>query len=266
MQQDKLLFNLIEEITGEGNGRIVNIIFNKKDVNEFLIAKKMELTVNQVRNILYKLSNFGLVSFIRKKDQRKGWYIYYWTLDNLKSLELIKSHLQKKIDDFNIQLNNRENRRYFVCPSCKVEVGEEIALENEFVCEECAVTYNLVDNTANIRDIKSKITRVTNEMNEVDVELNALKGKERKKIERENKKIADQKAKEKEEKKAEKEALKKNAEPKVTKKKKAITKKVSENKPKKELTKKTILKSSTKKNAAKTSTKVASSKKVTKKK
>ena len=88
--QEKLLSDLVEKLAGENSGLIVGILFNKKNVNEFLIAKRMELTINQVRNILYKLSNFGLVSFIRKKDNRKGWYIYYWTLNTEKSLAMIE--------------------------------------------------------------------------------------------------------------------------------------------------------------------------------
>ena len=51
--QVKLLHDLVEELAGVDTGRIVEILFGKKDVNEFLIAKKMELTINQVRNILY---------------------------------------------------------------------------------------------------------------------------------------------------------------------------------------------------------------------
>jgi transcription initiation factor TFIIE subunit alpha len=80
--QKKFLGDLIEEIAGEGASLIVDILYKKKDVNEFAIAKKMDLTINQLRNILYKLSAQGLVSFIRKKDERKGWYIYYWTLNS----------------------------------------------------------------------------------------------------------------------------------------------------------------------------------------
>jgi len=35
-------------MAGENTGRIVDILFKKKDVNEFSIAKKMDLTINQV--------------------------------------------------------------------------------------------------------------------------------------------------------------------------------------------------------------------------
>ena len=90
-----LLKSLVEELAGDYATPIVDILYNKKDVNEFRIAKKMEMTINQIRNILYKLSAEGLVSFIRKKDDKKGWYIYYWTLETEKCLVKLKKTLKK---------------------------------------------------------------------------------------------------------------------------------------------------------------------------
>jgi len=157
--QVKLLYNLVEEMAGVGTGKIVEILFGKKDVNEFLIAKKMEMTINQVRNILYKLSADGLVSFIRKKDKRKGWYIYYWTLKTEKCLVKLEGSLQNKIEEYKNLLNSRETKRFYVCKPCGIEVGEEKALEHDFTCEECAEIYELAYNTNSKRDAKSKITR-----------------------------------------------------------------------------------------------------------
>jgi transcription factor E len=76
--QTKLLSEVVNEIAGKQASDILNLLIGKKDVNEFLIAKKLKLTINQVRNILYKLSNFNLVTFTRKKDKKKGWYTYFW--------------------------------------------------------------------------------------------------------------------------------------------------------------------------------------------
>jgi len=184
--QVKLLENLIEELAGEETGRIANILFNKRDVNEFLIARKMELTINQVRNILYKLSNHGLVSFIRKKDNKKGWYIYFWTLDTEKCLVLIEKSLTSKINKHDSMLDSRMSDRYYVCKPCGIEVKEEQALENGFSCEECAEVYELSDNSPYIRDIKAKITRTKKELELIMSELEEKKRKRAsKKLEKE---------------------------------------------------------------------------------
>ena len=188
--QVKLLHDLVEEMAGINTGRIVEILFGKKDVNEFLIAKKMELTINQVRNILYKLSADGLVSFIRKKDKRKGWYIYYWTLKTEKCLVKLEQSLLKKIENLKGILSSRETKRFYICKPCGIEVGEEKALEHGFSCEECAEVYELSDNSGSIRDTKAKITRTEKELELIRGELGTIRDKDKKKRVREDIKTA----------------------------------------------------------------------------
>lgn len=229
--QIKLLHDLVEELAGQGTGRIVEILEGKKDVNEFSISKRMDLTINQVRNILYKLSADGLVSFIRKKDKRKGWYIYYWTLKTEKCLAKLEESLKKKIENLQEVLSSRETKRFYVCRSCNMEVGEEKALDHGFTCEECAEVYELADNSGPIRDTKAKITKIEKELNLIQSELGEAREKDRKKRlradKKEEKEIADKKevlkaariaAKKKvAKKKVEKKAVKKVAKKKVIK-------------------------------------------------
>lgn len=260
--QRKLLFDLVEDLAGEGNGRIVDVLYEKKDVNEFSISKKLELTVNQVRNILYKLSNYGLVSFIRKKDKRKGWYIYYWTLNTEKSFELIEKYLEKRINFFETELKKRETDRYYTCPSCGIEVKEAVALEQDFVCDECAEIYELVDNSPYIRDLKSKITRNSKLLDSIKEELEAVRLKKKAKRERAARKAEKEKLAEKEAKKkatAAKRAATKKAN--AAKKESTTTKKKTSSTKKKSTTAK---KSSTKKKA--TTAKKPATKKTTSKK
>lgn len=193
--QINLLKNLVEEMAGTGSGQIVEILFDKSDVNEFLIAKKMNLTINQVRNILYKLSAEGLVSFTRKKDKKKGWYIYFWTLDSEKCLMKIEAELEKKMSEFRQLLHDRETKRYYVCKGCNIEVGEEKALEGDFSCDECAEVYALVDNTNATRDVKGKITKKENELKDIRNELVLIREKKAKA--KEKKRISEKKTKKK---------------------------------------------------------------------
>jgi transcription factor E len=247
--QIKLLHDLVEEMAGVGTGRIVEILFKKKDVNEFLIAKKMELTINQVRNILYKLSAEGLVSFIRKKDKRKGWYIYYWTLKIEKCLIKLEQSLLNKIDQLKLILENRETQRFYICQPCGIEVNEDKALEHGFTCEECAEVYELSDNNPMIRSTKSKITITEKSLKMIREELKTIREKEKKKRARAEKK-------EEKEKQAKKDLIKKaralaKAKVKKTAKKKTAKKKTAKKKTVKKAVKKTAKKAVKKKSAKK---------------
>jgi transcription factor E len=179
--QSKLLKSVVGELAGVASEEIIDILFNKRDVNEFLIAKKMKLTINQVRNILYKLSAEGLVSFTRKKDKRKGWYIYFWTLNTEKCLIRLEQELMKRISELETLLQNRQTKRFYVCKSCNIEVSEEVALENDFTCQECADVYELADNEKPIKEITAKIKAKQRDLEVIRTELFEVRAKLEKK-------------------------------------------------------------------------------------
>ena len=242
--QVKLLHDLVEEMAGENTGRIVDILFGKRDVNEFSIAKKMELTINQVRNILYKLSADGLVSFIRKKDKRKGWYIYYWTLKTEKCMAKLETSLLKKIENFKHILQDRETKRFYSCHPCGIEVTEEKALEHGFSCEECAEVYELSDNSGQIRETKAKITRTEKNLALIQEELKSIREKKAKKRARANKKLEKEELK----KKAMMKEIRAAARAKVAATKKKVVKKAVKKKVvKKKVVKKKVAKKAVKK-------------------
>ena len=178
--QIKFLKSIVENLINKQAVPIIDLLIGKKHVNEFLIAKKLELTINQTRNILYKLSDFGLVSFIRKKDKRKGWYIYFWTLNIYQSLNLLEQNLKKELEQLEIQLKERKERRYYFCKTCSIEVSEEVALLNNFACSECEQIYELSNNQEIIQNLEKSILKLKKEISLVSSE----KGKEGEKVEK----------------------------------------------------------------------------------
>lgn len=196
--------NLIKEsislIAGKQAEEVVDLLYSQKYVNEFIIAKKLHLTINQTRNILYKISDYGLVSSMRKKDKRKGWYTYFWKIEILKTLEFLKENLLKKIDTINHQVKSRETKRFYVCERCHIEMSEENALINNFTCTECGSVLSLKDNTKVVKDLKKNKEKLEKDLKIVDEEILNERGKEEKKRikvikkEEKEKKIARKKA------------------------------------------------------------------------
>ena len=213
--QIKFLKSIVETLTNKQSAEIVDLLVDKKDVNEFLIAKKLELTINQTRNILYKLSDFGLVSFMRKKDKRKGWYIYFWTLNVTKSLDLLEQKLKEESARLKSQLKSRIEKRYYLCKTCNIEVTEEAALLNNFICQECEEVYELFNNEEVIEKLEKEISKLEKEIQFILEE----KAKEEEKTEK--KKIKKHKRAEKKKKRKAKKSIKKK-----TKGKKYVKKKV----------------------------------------
>ena len=88
---------------------LIDILWVKKNVSEFKLAENLNITVNQVRNMLYRLGEYNLVSSTRKKDKRKGWYIYYWSLNEKSTFNAIWRFKQKKLQEFKDRVNREKD-------------------------------------------------------------------------------------------------------------------------------------------------------------
>ena len=127
---------MLKERIGKDAVTLVNIIRNRKNVSEFKIAEKMKVNINNVRNVLYKLSEYNLVSSTRKKDKKKGWYVYYWTFNNKRAKYLYFMIKQKRIDELKQKLREEENKVFFICRAENLRLTYEEALEHNFLCPE----------------------------------------------------------------------------------------------------------------------------------
>ena len=173
-----LLKDVVASIATPAAVGLVDLLYGKKNVNEFLIAKKLNLNINQTRNILYKLVDEGLVSFIRKKDRKNGgWYTYYWTLDSSKSIVNLRNTILKDIQHLEQKLGERKHQRFYYCPNCDLEMDEENALLNNFTCTECGEVLTLRDNSPLVQQFEAQIAKRRQQLAGVDAQLGTLTAK-----------------------------------------------------------------------------------------
>lgn len=161
---NQIIDGVIAEVAGEDVIPLVKYLKDKKNISEFKIAGAINHEINETRNMLYRLFNVNLVSFIRKKDKKKGWYIYYWTF-NLKRIKDLFWELKKKK---NIALKERLKREYssdfFTCKKKCMRLSFEQATDFEYKCPECGDLMHQEDNKIIIEDIKKKIEELEKEL------------------------------------------------------------------------------------------------------
>lgn len=134
----KEIEDLVASVTGKDAVEVLRLIKNKKNVSEFKIAEKLKSNINQVRNTLYRMNERSLVGFTRKKDKKKGWYIYYWTFNEKQAKNLFIFLKKKKLEELKSVLNNYdEEESYFTCKTDFIKFDANEALEHYFKCPEC---------------------------------------------------------------------------------------------------------------------------------
>src|SRR3989344_3429043 len=163
----KKIEEIMLSILGEEGLSLVKELSGKQHVSEFELADKLKKDIKIVRKMLYLLYNHNLVSFIRKKDKIKGWYIYYWTLQP----ESIKFSYIKRKKELLAKLQQRleeESRElFYTCPNRCVRLNFDQAMDFEFHCPECGELILQENNTERVETLRKKIIEIEAELEEL---------------------------------------------------------------------------------------------------
>ena len=153
----KIVDNVVSEIVGNDGTRLLKALKNKKNVSEFKLAESLKKEINTTRNMLYKLYDVNLVSFTRKKDKEKGWYIYYWTFNGDKVHNLMNNIKKDKMEILNEKLKVEKGSQFYACPSSCVRFDFENSTEHNYKCPECGSILEMEDNASKIKQMEQEL-------------------------------------------------------------------------------------------------------------
>ena len=154
-------------VAGEEGLKVMNFLFKHgKEIDEFTLAEKVDLQINFVRSLLYKLYEKKLVSFSRERDKQKGWFIYSWEShpDRLKEILLIEKDLEiAKLKEGMLTV-----QQVFFCNSCGKSYDYVQAMENTFFCAECGNALEGLDSKGLREKVNIKIVKLLKDKNEIN--------------------------------------------------------------------------------------------------
>ncbi len=156
---NKLVHEVITQVVGDDVMPVVEYLKDKKNISEFKIAEELDMEVNRTRNILYRLHTHNLVTYVRKKDKLKGWYISYWTVNLKAVLSLQRKMKIDQIESMKERLQREEENvnGFFLCPSMCSRLPLDKAMFYSFKCPECGSLMNQQDNTRTIEILRERI-------------------------------------------------------------------------------------------------------------
>lgn len=162
-KKENLLHKVVTELVGEEALPIVDYLRGKTRISEFIVAEELDIEIHKTRFLLYKLLEHNLVSFIRKKDKIKGWYICYWDLNEEMVEYLDEKIRQQKIEKLKERLDREEGNQFYMCRNACVRMDFERSMEFNFKCVECGEIMHPIDNTKTINFLKTRIKELQSE-------------------------------------------------------------------------------------------------------
>lgn len=160
----KEIEKLVLNISGEEGLILYKLLKMKNNVSEFILADKLKKSINQIRNLLYKFDVYNLITSTRKKDRKKGWYVYYWTFVEQRAKDAIVLIKKQELTKLKSQVEREKSYNFFLCPKKCIRLTYETAMENQFQCLECGSILMPEDNTKTIKNLEKDIADLEKEI------------------------------------------------------------------------------------------------------
>ncbi len=157
----------IKKVAGEEGLQVFSYLIKiGKEIDEFTLADKVNLQINFVRSLLYKLYEQKLVSFSRERDKKKGWFIYSWVAHPKRLKEILLIEKDEEIAKLKEQA--LDVQQVFYCESCDKSYSYESAIENMFFCPLCGNPLIALESNKIKEKINHKIVKILKEKQELE--------------------------------------------------------------------------------------------------
>ncbi len=153
-------------IGGDEYLKVARSLLKTKDATDEEIASSTGLRINMVRKVLYDLFGKALITGIRVKDERKGWFVYRWRTRRDEVENFIRSQKKKISDRLQQRLDYESSSDFYHCGNedCRKLPFQE-ALEEFFKCPSCGKVVNLKNNDKLKKSLQFKIGEFHNDLN-----------------------------------------------------------------------------------------------------
>jgi transcription initiation factor TFIIE subunit alpha len=162
---DEELIKIANLFGGEEAVTVVKSLKKLGEATDEIIANDCGIRLNTVRKVLYKLYDHGLVSCTRVRDEKTGWFIFYWRLQPDQLDAFIRSRKKRALDKLKQRLDFERNHTFFICKNDPdVRVTFEEAMETSFKCPKCGKQLDSSDNAELISALETRIERLEAEL------------------------------------------------------------------------------------------------------
>ena len=153
---------------GDEYHKVAISLLKAEDATDEEIASSTGLRINMVRRVLYDLFGKSLITGIRVKDERKGWFVYRWRTRREEVEHFIEKQKKKIAERLEQRLDYEDASDFYHCSNEEcLRVTFEDSLESMFKCPSCGSILNLKKNDRSKKAYAKKIDEIKQDMQQV---------------------------------------------------------------------------------------------------
>ena len=152
-------------IGGDEYLKVARSLIKAQDATDEEIASYTGLRINMVRKVLYDLFGKALITGVRVKDERKGWFVYRWRSRRDEVENFIENQKKKIAERLQQRLDYENSSQFNHCGNddCQRQTFES-SLEESFKCPSCGEILDLKKNEKAKKAFAKKIDQIKKDM------------------------------------------------------------------------------------------------------
>ena len=155
-------------IGGDEYLKVARSLLKADDATDEEIASSTGLRINMVRKVLYDLFGKSLITGIRVKDERKGWFVYRWRSRREEVENFIEKQKKKIGERLQQRLDFENSSEFYHCGNEECpRVTFEDSLEAMFKCPSCGQVLNLKKNEKQKKAFTKKIDEIKKDTQQI---------------------------------------------------------------------------------------------------
>ncbi|HLQ21183.1 MAG TPA: transcription factor [Nitrososphaerales archaeon] len=153
-------------IGGPDYVRVARALLNNENATDEEIASATGLKIKTVRKSLYDLFGRSLITGVRVRDPKRGWFVYRWKAQRDQTDGFIQTQRKKVLGRLKQRLEYEETHEFYYCgtPGDPNRTFED-AMESFFKCPTCSKPLNRLDNTELKEALRWKIKQLEEDVN-----------------------------------------------------------------------------------------------------
>lgn len=155
-------------VGGDNAGKIMKNLLKKPGVTDEELSRILQIDIKEVRKILHKLNEQGILHYELSREKDTGHRIFRWYVGQEQVTGFIITNMKKILERLEERLEYEKNHQFYWCGTdgCRKLTFEE-ALDNLFKCSVCGKLLQPINNEEAIRAIETKIAEIRKHLEQI---------------------------------------------------------------------------------------------------
>ena len=165
---DDTIIELATLIGGEEAGKVTKYLLKKPGITDEALSAILKLDVREIRRILHKLNEQGILYYELTRDKETGHRIFKWYVGQEQVIGFIITNLKKILERLREKLEYERTHQFYWCgaPGHRKLLFEE-AVDKLFRCPICDKPLQPYDNSELIKALEWKISEIEKYLDEL---------------------------------------------------------------------------------------------------